>query len=154
MRAEIQDDCKILESRIPTDPQWMSFGSVHVSNTDGEIQTDTSELFACHFSWTRRNVDPRLPTESLTRPDSTRPGLPVAIVLCFMSSIFKLPTRNDIQLLRDFEGNVENTSLQVFVAFPGVKKRSRVLLFFKIVVSRQQRLQLVSRVSKVRAFEV
>ena len=79
----------------------------------------TTELFSVHGSLfldptrpdpTRRNVDPtrpdpRLPTKSLTRPDPTRPT-PSPICAMFMSSTFKLPTGNNIQLLHDFKGNI------------------------------------------------
>ena len=59
-------------------------------------------------------LHPTRPGEMLTRPDRTRPEItdkksdPIRppCVLCFMSSTFRLPTENNIQLLHDFEGHI------------------------------------------------
>ena len=78
--------------------------------------------------------DPRLPTKSLTQHD------PLHMYYMFLGFNIQFANRNDIQYLHDFEGNSENYFISGLVMFPeGEKKRSRVVLFFKTVVSRQQK---------------
>ena len=109
-----------------------------------------AELSTGHFSWTR-------PGETLTRPDIAdkkfdppRPTARPPPLICFMSSTFKLPTGNNIQLLHDFEGNSHKCFSSGLLIFPkGEKKRSRVVLFFKTVVSMQQKDCKLSDISRV-----
>ena len=74
---------------------------------------------------TRQSVDPTRPAiadekSDPTQPDPTRPDPPY--VLCFMSSTFKLPTGNNMQLLHDFEGNNGKYFSSGLVMFPEGEK--------------------------------
>ena len=80
---------------------------------------------------TRRNVDPTRPAiidkkSDPTRPDPTHPPY----ILCFMSSTFKLLTKNNIQLLHDFLGNSGKYFSSGLEMFPeGGKTISNGLIF-------------------------
>ena len=88
---------------------------------------------------TRRNGDPTRPTIVDKKSDPTRPPPPYE--LCFTSSTLKLLTRNNIQLLHDFEGNTGKYFSSGLVMFlEGIKKISSGLInFVKTVVSRQRK---------------